>query len=58
MVRLRQGRNLQAPQVVRFDACKEGKSGLGGVVEEARVVREDGVAMRPNEWRDAEQRMR
>ncbi len=59
MVRLGQGWDLQVPQVVRgsFGASEEGEWGCWGVVKQARGVSEDGMAVRPNQWRDAEQRM-
>ena len=63
MVRLGQGWDLQVPQVVRgsFGASEEGEWGCWGVVKQVvkqtRGVSEDGMAVRPNQWRDAEQRM-
>ena len=59
MVRLGQGWDLQVPQVVRgsFGASEEGEWGCWGVVKQARGVSEDGMTVRPNRWRDAEQKM-
>ncbi len=37
---------------------EEGEWVCWGVVEKARSVSEDSMAVRPNQWRDAEQRMR
>ncbi len=36
---------------------EEGKWGFWKVIEQARSVSEDGMAVRPNQWRDAEQGM-
>ena len=59
MVRLGKGWDLQVPQVVwgGFGALKEGEWGFWRVIEKARGISEDGMAVRPNQWRDAEQRM-
>jgi hypothetical protein len=59
VVRLGEGWDLQVPQVVEgsFGALEEGEWGCRGVVKQARGVSEDGMAVRPNQWRDVEQRM-
>ena len=59
VVRLGKGGDLQVPQVVRgsFGASEEGEWGCWGVVKQARSVSEDGMAVRPNQWRNAEQGM-
>ena len=59
MVRLGKGWDLQKPQVVGggFGALEEGEWGFWRVVEKTRCVSKNGVAVRPNKWRDAEQRV-
>ncbi len=38
-------------------SLEEGEWGCWGVVKQARGVSEDGMTVRPNRWRDAEQKM-
>ena len=59
MVRLGKGGDLQIPQVVGggFGALEEGEWSFCRVIKQARSVSEDGMAVRPNQWRDAEQGM-
>ncbi len=57
VVRLGKGWDLQIPQVVGggFGALEEGEWGFWEVIEQTRSVSEDGMAVRPNQWRNAEQ---
>ena len=59
VVRLGKGWDLQVPQVVGggFGALEEGEWSFCRVVKQARSVSEDGMAVRPNQWRNAEQGM-
>ena len=59
VVRLEKGWDLQVPQVVGegFGALEEGEWSFWRVIKQARSVSEDGMAVRPNQWRNAEQGM-
>ena len=59
VVRLGKGWDLQVPQVVGggFGALEEGEWSFCRVIKQARSVSEDGMAVRPNQWRNAEQGM-
>ena len=59
VVRLGKGWDLQVPQVVGggFGALEEGEWSFWRVIKQAKSVSEDGMAVRPNQWRNAEQGM-